>query len=119
MPAIGTKRTFELHGNVRYSGVNDIGWIGDSDVADVTALALCGLVPHLLQYLRSFLADQDELSPSCPACLYCPLKRNANSGNRLFFKGDSQMKGRIVNCLYNCLWTVAFSFRGSWSPDIE
>ena len=22
------------------------------------------------------------------------------------------MKGRIVNCLYNCLWTVAFSFRG-------
>ena len=37
-----------------FGGKADIGWIGDSDVADVTALALCGLVPHRRGLSRSF-----------------------------------------------------------------
>ena len=52
MSAIGTKRTslVALHMSA-FGGKADIGWIGDSDVADVdvadvTALALCGLFPH-------------------------------------------------------------------------
>ena len=42
-----------------FGGKADIGWIDDSDVADVevadaTALALCGLVPHRRSLSRSF-----------------------------------------------------------------
>ena len=55
MSAIGTKRTpTSPHGMSAFGGKADIGWIGDSDVADVTALALFGLVPHRRDLSRSF-----------------------------------------------------------------
>ena len=52
---------FALHMSA-FGGKADIGWIGDSDVADVdvadvTALALCGLVPHRRGLSRSFVCS--------------------------------------------------------------
>ena len=55
MSAIGTKRTYRvaLHMSA-LGGKADIGWIGDSDGADMTALALVGLVPHRRGLSQSF-----------------------------------------------------------------
>ena len=91
----------------------DIGWIGDSDVADVTALALCGLVPHLLQSFALVLGRSGRTVPPCPPVFTVLSSVTLILEIVCFFKAVVQMKGRIVNCLYNCLWTVAFSFCGN------